>query len=476
MRRRFVGIALAAGLLLLGARAGAGQEAPPRILYETSARAIEYQLGRLTNAELVRVERKNDDVKYRPVYVALLTRKGLGREYFDEALAALMAIDKATSTEVLLDGLTKIPADDLESADRLLRVLLGQPAQTLRQQRPAFERAIERAGSPFALRGAYGGVMRADGSVQPAWDAATKRAGDLAELLRSAPYLGASPDLADKLFDPIAGVLAKPSDSAARAAALAALGWTRRDAAAFRLLAREVLQPSDEDARAAAISSLLLIPQSAWPAGEIEPLARALVTFVNSTPAERRGAPVTADATHLAEKLSEALSDEPRRAIRRDLRATSVQIVRIETVPEQMMFDLRWFAVEAGKPVQIVLYNRDAMPHNLLVTRPGSAREIGTAAASMTPSADPKAKPYVPDSPLVLEATRLLNWNETERLTFKAPKEAGEYPFLCTFPGHWVRMYGVMLVVDNLETWEAKRTPPNDPMTGKPFTGALAPR
>jgi hypothetical protein len=88
----------------------------------------------------------------------------------------------------------------------------------------------------------------------------------------------------------------------------------------------------------------------------------------------------------------------------------------------------------------------------------------------MTPSSDPKVKPYVPDTPQVLQATRLLNWGETERLSFAAPEAPGEYPFVCTFPGHWVRMYGIMLVVPDRDAWEAKRTVPTDPMTGKPFT------
>ena len=42
-----------------------------------------------------------------------------------------------------------------------------------------------------------------------------------------------------------------------------------------------------------------------------------------------------------------------------------MQVVRIQAMPEQLSFDLKWFAVEAGKPVQIVLVNPDAMPHNL---------------------------------------------------------------------------------------------------------------
>ena len=69
----------------------------------------------------------------------------------------------------------------------------------------------------------------------------------------------------------------------------------------------------------------------------------------------------------------------------------------------------------------------------------------------------------------IRHATRLLNGGETDRLNFTAPAKAGEYPFLCTFPGHFIRMYGVMLVVEDLEAWEAKPTVPTDPITGKAF-------
>ena len=31
-------------------------------------------------------------------------------------------------------------------------------------------------------------------------------------------------------------------------------------------------------------------------------------------------------------------------------------------------------------------------------------------------------------------------------ISFLAPKEKGKYPFLCSFPGHWMVMNGVMIV------------------------------
>ena len=56
-----------------------------------------------------------------------------------------------------------------------------------------------------------------------------------------------------------------------------------------------------------------------------------------------------------------------------------------------------------------------------------------------------------------------------DTIKFTAPQKPGEYNFVCSFPGHWVRMYGVMLVVPSLDAFEAKPTVPNDPMTGKPY-------
>ena len=461
-----------------------GQESAPRILLDAAPRAIEYQLGRLSNAELSRVERKPDDPRYRLVYYALLTRKGLGREYVDEALAALIKMDKASQTTVLLEALSRIDAEDEETAGKLLKVLLGQPADELRKSRDDLTKPIELVrpgsdtgltpapaapGSKWVLQGAYGGSLLAATEPRAVWDAAAARQGHTVALLRSVPYLGNAKDLRGQLFDPIAALLANSKEPAVRAAALSALPWTRADATAFRLIARDVLERSDPEVHAAAIRALQQLPKEAWPAAEIPPLVRTLVEGLKATAPDLRTEPSNIDAMQLAEKLADSLPDEARRAVRRDLRAMGVQVVRIQTLPEQMSFDLKWFVVEAGKSVQIVFSNPDVMSHNLLVGKPGSLREIATASGQLTISADPNVKSFVPDSPLVLQATRLLNWGETERLGFDAPAEPGEYPFLCTFPGHWVRMYGVMLVVSSLDAWEANRTVPNDPMTNRPF-------
>jgi azurin len=171
-----------------------------------------------------------------------------------------------------------------------------------------------------------------------------------------------------------------------------------------------------------------------------------------------------------------ALPDLSASAMRRDLRDKGVQSIQIGTVNEQMLFDVRWFVVEAGKPVQITLTNNDSMPHNLLIGKPGSVNAIGNAAATMAPPADMRAKGYVPELPVVLQATRLVQRGESDTIKFTAPTEAGEYNFLCSFPGHWVRMYGVMLVVPSLDQFEAKPATPKDPLTGKGYESQRQPQ
>jgi azurin len=444
----------------------------PPLLLDVPAKAVEYQIARLSNADLAKVERKDADVRYRPVYMAFLTKKGLGREYFDEALTALTKMDKTTPVRVLLDAMPGVRAGDVETEDKLLRMFLSQSVDVLKKERAQLTHVAQSATTPLVLRATYGAMMLADGSQDAAWQLASRREGHLAELLRSVPYLPASAAaqaVRSTLAAPIASVIADAREPATRVSALAAIGWSRPDTATFQLLAREVVQGTDPDMRAAAIRSLHRIPREAWSPPDVEPLARAIVSIVGKAGQDRRTEPAMIEAMQLGDRLAEATTGDAKPAIRRDLRSLGVQIVRIETIPEQMAFDLKWFAVEAGKPVQIVLSNPDAMSHNLLLGKPGSLKEIGTAASTMTLPSDPKVNPYVPDSPLVLQSTRLLNWGETERLNFLAPKEPGEYPFVCTFPGHWVRMYGVMLVVENLEAWESKRTVPSDPMTGQPF-------
>ncbi len=59
----------------------------PQVFLDKNPRIVAYQLKRLSNAQLVAFERKTDDPKYKPVYEALLARKGIEKKYREEAVA-----------------------------------------------------------------------------------------------------------------------------------------------------------------------------------------------------------------------------------------------------------------------------------------------------------------------------------------------------------------------------------------------------
>lgn len=471
--RRTTTFITACAALVLGVGLIGHVQQAPRVLLDQSPRAVEYQLNRLSNDELVLVERNDADVKYRPIYVAFLTRKGLAPQFRDEAVAALVKLDKSSPTRVLLDALGKTRPEDAIVPDKLIGLLLAQPAGTLKSERDAIVQTLGTAKEPLVLRGGYAALMAADGQPDAAWQLASKQEGHLVELIRvtsQIPAAGDAAKLRGLLFTPIAAVISDGKDATLTAAALAAIGYTRGDAATFDLLAQALSKTTDVAVAASAIQSLQAIPDTAWPAASIAPLARSIAAKVGQLSPSQRTEPATLDMIQFGDKLAAKVPGPDGAAIRRDLRALGVQVVRIQTLPEKLSFDVRWFAVEAGKPIQIALVNVDAMPHNLVVGRPGSLEEIGTKGGALPMPTDPSVKPFVPALPLVITATNLLKEGDTERLSFTAPKVPGEYVFVCTFPGHWLRMYGVMLVVDNLDAWEAKPTVPIDPMTKQPFT------
>ena len=111
-----------------------------------------------------------------------------------------------------------------------------------------------------------------------------------------------------------------------------------------------------------------------------------------------------------------------------------------------LSFEPRSFAVRAGEPIAITFTNPDVVPHNWALIKPGALERVGDLANRII--ADPEAvlRHYVPATDEVIAYTDITSPNENFTIYLTAPTEKGRYPFLCTFPGHWMLMNGVMVV------------------------------
>ena len=117
---------------------------------------------------------------------------------------------------------------------------------------------------------------------------------------------------------------------------------------------------------------------------------------------------------------------------------------------DTMQFDIKNFEVDAGSKIKLTLKNigkvpKIAMGHNLVVLKKGiSAIAFGQKALG----AGANATNPLPDSVKgdVIAFTKLLGPDESDTITFIAPKESGSYEYVCTFPGHFAMMRGVMEV------------------------------
>ena len=237
-----------------------------------------------------------------------------------------------------------------------------------------------------------------------------------------------------------------------RRAAMSALTSVRgQEGATFKALAKFVKSGDDRDA---AIAALGPSPPH-WPADEAPALLESLLKYVKSLPPADRTSPAAVDAQQLADSLASLLPRDAAKAVRKELGSLGVRVIRMGTVLDQMLFDRDRFVVQAGKPVEVVFENNDLMPHNFVVTRPGSLEEVGILAEETATQPGALERHFVPRSPKILFSTRLLQPRESDKLDFTAPSQSGVYPYVCTYPGHWRRMFGALYVVDDLDDYLA---------------------
>jgi putative heme-binding domain-containing protein len=237
-----------------------------------------------------------------------------------------------------------------------------------------------------------------------------------------------------------------------RAAMLGLTSVRGKEAASFAAIAKFV---KDDAERHAAVIALNRIPAAEWPKDQANPLLDSIIGYVRKLPVADRTSDEALDAIQFAESLSRLLPADEGRVARKELGEIGVRVLRVGTLTDQMLFDKERLIVQAGKPVEFIFENTDIMPHNFVIVQPGSLEEVGLAGEAQATAPGAAERNYVPQSNKILLASKLLQPRNSQRLPYAAPAAPGIYPYVCTYPGHWRRMYGALYVVADLEGYLA---------------------
>lgn len=115
--------------------------------------------------------------------------------------------------------------------------------------------------------------------------------------------------------------------------------------------------------------------------------------------------------------------------------------ITISTKGEQLAFEPAIFQVKAGEKVNLTFKNvSKSMQHNFVLGK------IGTGDKIVADSIAAGAPNWTSAGAEVLAKTPMIDPTKSDKITFTAPKDKGDYPFMCTFPGHGTVMKGIMKV------------------------------
>lgn len=122
---------------------------------------------------------------------------------------------------------------------------------------------------------------------------------------------------------------------------------------------------------------------------------------------------------------------------------TSYVIKAMGNTMSDMQYDMDEIRINKGKEITFTLVNEgvdEAMIHNIAIVHFGYAQDVAQRGFAH------KENSYVkPNDPAVVAVSPLAQPGETVSFTFQIP-ERGSYQFVCTYPGHWGKMLGTLLV------------------------------
>jgi len=385
------------------------------------------------------------------VLLAKLERKSYDIAKRGGIISELAKMHKTSNVAEIAAALARLDASGNDgAAGELIKVLVMTPPAELAKSRAALVELAKSAKRAQA-RKALAGVIIADGKADQVW-AEAKDDRDREALIAAIPFV---PDAALRAqFQSKLSSLVPTNNSILRAVmtALPMMGPANARAN-FPVLAKNLIDGKERNTAAAAIMSL---PRDSWDLLQAGDIAQSILAYAKKLDAGARTKQEFLELNQLGMEMA-SLADNA--ALRKELRGLGVPVFVVKTVHEQMRYDTQRIVVEKGKPFEIILENADGMPHNLMVIDGGKHIEIGTSTMTMPPDRlDKKGRAYMPDEKKfkIYESTKLLEPGQKETIKLSGMGKEGEYEYVCTFPGHFMIMWGKLIVTKDVDDYLAK--------------------
>ena len=111
-----------------------------------------------------------------------------------------------------------------------------------------------------------------------------------------------------------------------------------------------------------------------------------------------------------------------------------------------LSFATKTIKAKAGETLALTFDNPDVVPHNWALLKPGTLPRVGALANKLISDPEAAIKQYIPDTTDVIAFTDIVLPKQQFTIYFTVPEQPGKYPYLCTFPGHWLVMNGILEV------------------------------
>ena len=119
----------------------------------------------------------------------------------------------------------------------------------------------------------------------------------------------------------------------------------------------------------------------------------------------------------------------------------------IRPVGEDMKYEVDTLTVAAGTELTLILENTATLPtmvHNVVILTTNNDEDVNRVGMAAIVAGEENG--YLPEDDAILAATPMAQPGETVQVTFTVPSEPGMHRFICTYPGHYALMQGVLVV------------------------------